>query len=182
MPPITCMRLVARRRSRPGCRTPWRSRSPPPTEGRGRRWPPRGRAAAAPASSFIFMSANFHCRPWNSHSSRPNCLRCIAHCARRLVGVAAERERARGVADALDVEAGDLLLEAAFLQQHVLRRHVDIVEVESAPIPRRDMNVERLPVRDAGRVPRRSAPSRCRRRRGRSARRRGSRRRTARAW
>ena len=24
------------------------------------------------------MSANFHCRPWNSHSSRPNCLRVSA--------------------------------------------------------------------------------------------------------
>ena len=25
------------------------------------------------------MSANFHCRPWNSQRSRPNCFRSIAH-------------------------------------------------------------------------------------------------------
>src|SRR5512145_930072 len=40
--------------------------------------------------------------------------------ARLLVAVAPERERARRVADALDVEAGDLFFETAFLEQHVL--------------------------------------------------------------
>src|SRR5207245_304199 len=53
--------------------------------------------------------------------------------ARRLVGVAAQRERARRVADALDVEAGDLLLEAAFAKQHTLLGHRYVREMELRP-------------------------------------------------
>ena len=45
---------------------------------------PRSALAAArynrscAASSLIFMSANFHCSPWNSHSRRPNWRRSSA--------------------------------------------------------------------------------------------------------
>src|SRR5262245_6860431 len=53
--------------------------------------------------------------------------------ARALEGVAAERERARGVAETLDVEAGHLLLEAAFAEQHHVARHLDVFEVELGP-------------------------------------------------
>ena len=63
----------------------------------------------------------------------PNCLRSSARRARLLVGVAAERERARRVADALDVEAGDLLLEAALAEQHHLLGHEDVVEMQFRP-------------------------------------------------
>src|SRR2546422_6628091 len=60
--------------------------------------------------------------------------------ARRLVGVAPERERARGVADALDVEARDLPLEAALLQQHHLLGNEDIVEAQLCPLfPRHEL-------------------------------------------
>src|SRR6185503_1276769 len=54
--------------------------------------------------------------------------------ARALEGVAAERERARGVADALDVEAADLLLETAFLEQHHVGWDVNVVEVQLGPL------------------------------------------------
>ena len=108
------------------------------TAGRGRRWRRRGRAAAAPASSLSFMSANFHCRPWNSHEQAAELLALQRPArARLLVGVAAERERARGVADALDVEAGDLLLEAAFAEQHHLVGHEARCRSAAPPIPRR---------------------------------------------
>src|SRR5207237_4519384 len=54
-------------------------------------------------------------------------------CARGLVRIAAERERARRVADALDIEAGDLLLEAAFAEQHLIVAHRRVREVELRP-------------------------------------------------
>ena len=52
----------------------------------------------------------------------------------RLVGVAAERERACGVADAFDVESGDQLLEPALLEQQSIGGNEDIVEVDLRPL------------------------------------------------
>src|SRR5437764_1485151 len=53
--------------------------------------------------------------------------------ARLVIGVAAERQRARAIAEPLDVERRDLLLEAAGTEQHVCRRHAAIVEVQLRP-------------------------------------------------
>src|SRR5882757_11482218 len=53
--------------------------------------------------------------------------------ARLIEGIAPERERARGIAEALDVETGHLLLEAAGPEQHVLRRDAAVLEMELAP-------------------------------------------------
>src|SRR5215831_16152635 len=50
-----------------------------------------------------------------------------------LVGVTAERQRARRVAEPLDVEGRDLLLEAAWAEQHVLGQDAAIVEVQLRP-------------------------------------------------
>src|SRR5262245_49342448 len=47
--------------------------------------------------------------------------------------VAAERERARGVAEALDVEAGHLLLEAAFAEQDHVLGYAHVFEVQLGP-------------------------------------------------
>src|SRR5262245_41584414 len=54
--------------------------------------------------------------------------------ARLVEGITPERQRACGIADALDVEPGHLLLEAAGPEQHVLGRHAAIVEVQLAPL------------------------------------------------
>src|SRR5262249_47403261 len=54
--------------------------------------------------------------------------------ARLVESITSERESARGIADALDVEARHLLLEAAGPEQHVLGRHAAIVEVQLAPL------------------------------------------------
>src|SRR5262249_56059064 len=54
--------------------------------------------------------------------------------ARPLVGIAPERERARRVAEAFDVECGNLLLEAAGSEQHVVLRHAAVLEVELRPL------------------------------------------------
>src|SRR5207302_1529900 len=54
--------------------------------------------------------------------------------ARLVVGVAPEGERARGIADALDVEARNLLLEAAGSEQDVFRRHAAVLEMQLAPL------------------------------------------------
>src|SRR5271170_242398 len=53
--------------------------------------------------------------------------------ARQIEREAAERQRARRVADALGVEAGDLLLEAAGPEQQVARLDAAIVEIERPP-------------------------------------------------
>src|ERR1700716_2976675 len=53
--------------------------------------------------------------------------------SRALIGVAAERQRARRVAEPLDVEGGDLLLEAAGAEQYVPSRKAAIVEVQLRP-------------------------------------------------
>src|SRR5712691_5512752 len=53
--------------------------------------------------------------------------------ARLVEGVAPEGERARRIADALHVEARDLLLEAARAEQHVVGRNATIVEMQLAP-------------------------------------------------
>src|SRR4029077_21059885 len=53
--------------------------------------------------------------------------------ARTAEGVAAERERARRVADPLDVEAGDLLLETARPEQDVLGGNAAVVEMPLPP-------------------------------------------------
>src|SRR5438034_4693836 len=53
--------------------------------------------------------------------------------ARLVEGVAAEGERARGIAQPLDVEARHLLLEAARPEQDVFRRDAAIVEMQLAP-------------------------------------------------
>src|SRR5580693_9003349 len=49
-------------------------------------------------------------------------------------GMAPDRERARRIADSLNVEAGDLLLEPPFAEQQVARRDDAILEVELAPL------------------------------------------------
>src|SRR5215831_889620 len=54
--------------------------------------------------------------------------------ARLVEGITPERQRARGVAEALDVETRHLLLEAARSQQDVLRRNAAIFEMEFAPL------------------------------------------------
>src|SRR5262245_63584049 len=53
--------------------------------------------------------------------------------ARALVGVAAERQRARRIAEPLDVEGRNLLLEAAGAKQHVLGRDAAVVEMQLRP-------------------------------------------------
>src|SRR6185437_10653781 len=53
--------------------------------------------------------------------------------ARTIVAVAAEGERAGGVADTLDVEPRHLLLEAARTEQHVLGADAAILEMQFAP-------------------------------------------------
>src|SRR5262245_8172401 len=54
--------------------------------------------------------------------------------ARLVEGVAAEGERAGGIAEALDVEAGHLLLEAAGSEQDILCRDAAILEMQLAPL------------------------------------------------
>ena len=80
------------------------------------------------------MSANFHCRPWNSAQRPAELLAHAGVLARPLEAIAAEGERARGVAEPLDVEARHLLLEAAGAEQHVLGRDAAIVEMQLAPL------------------------------------------------
>src|SRR5215510_4559003 len=58
--------------------------------------------------------------------------RCML--ARLIEGITSERQRARGIAEALDVEARHLLLEAAGSKQDVLRRNAAIVEMQFAPL------------------------------------------------
>src|SRR5262249_305086 len=58
--------------------------------------------------------------------------RCML--ARLVERITPERQRARGVAEALDVEARHLLLEAAGSKQDVLRRNAAIVEMQFAPL------------------------------------------------
>src|SRR5439155_2370690 len=53
---------------------------------------------------------------------------------RTFVRIAPEREGARRVADPLDVEAGDLLLEATLLQHDHLGRNEDVLEVDLRPL------------------------------------------------
>src|SRR5262249_15809604 len=53
---------------------------------------------------------------------------------RALRGIASERQRTRGVAEPLDVEGRDLLLEAAGAEQHVLGRDATIVEMQLGPL------------------------------------------------
>src|SRR5215470_8540824 len=48
-------------------------------------------------------------------------------------GITSQRKRARGVADALDVEARHLLFEAARAEQQVIDRDAAIVEMQLAP-------------------------------------------------
>src|SRR4051812_32010064 len=50
-----------------------------------------------------------------------------------VIGVAAEGERPGGIADALDVEARHLLLEAAGPEQHVFGRHAAVFKMQLAP-------------------------------------------------
>src|SRR5437868_15407927 len=50
-----------------------------------------------------------------------------------LIGIAPERQRTRRVAEPFDVEGGDLFLEAAGTEQHVLGRDAAIVEVQLRP-------------------------------------------------
>ena len=80
------------------------------------------------------MSANFHCRPWNSAKRPAELLAHAGVLARPLVAIAAERERPRGVAEPLDVEARHLLLEAAGAEQHVLGRDAAVLEMQLAPL------------------------------------------------
>src|SRR5688572_6909721 len=51
-----------------------------------------------------------------------------------LEGVAPQRERTRGVAYALDVEAADLLFEAAFLEQHHIGGDLHVIEMKLRPL------------------------------------------------
>src|SRR3981189_3063836 len=53
--------------------------------------------------------------------------------ARLVEGIAPEGERARRIAEALDVEARHLFLEAAGAEQDVLRRDAAILEMQLAP-------------------------------------------------
>ena len=45
--------------------------------------------------------------------------------------VTSEGQRASGVANALHIESRDLLPESPLAQQHVLRGHIDVVEIEA---------------------------------------------------
>src|SRR5215211_503776 len=54
--------------------------------------------------------------------------------ARRIERIAPERQRAGGVADALDIEARDLLLESARPEQHVFRGNAAALEMQLAPL------------------------------------------------
>ena len=173
--------LGCRCRSRPDCRTLSRSRCLRPTG-----MPSIGVHRCAIEQQLPGVELDFHVSEFPLQTlklaqarGRTACA-AVAHWRACLVSIAAERERTRGVADALDIEAGDLLLEAAFLQQHVLGPHVDIVEIGRSPILRRSGSSKACPA--SHRRPRAgSAPSRCRRRPDRSARRRASRRRTGHA-
>ena len=53
--------------------------------------------------------------------------------ARHVIRITPECQRARRVADALDVKACDLFFEAAFFQQHVFRADIHIVEIGLHP-------------------------------------------------
>src|SRR4029079_16409440 len=54
--------------------------------------------------------------------------------ARRVEGMPAKRERARGIADAFDIESRNLLLEAALAEQHIRGRYAAIVEIKRTPL------------------------------------------------
>ena len=54
-------------------------------------------------------------------------------------GVTSKGQRAGRVAQALDVERRDLLLEAALAQQDVLRADIDVFEIELAPVVAADI-------------------------------------------
>src|SRR3546814_12661215 len=54
--------------------------------------------------------------------------------ARQLERVTAKRERTRTVAEPLDVEPGNLLLEPAGTEDDVLRPDIDIVEIQRVPV------------------------------------------------
>src|SRR5215471_4474952 len=79
------------------------------------------------------MSANFHCRPELAQRTA-ELLAGRRMLARLVEGVTCERQRTRGVAEALDVEPRHLLLEAAGSEQNVLGRNAAIVEMEFAPL------------------------------------------------
>src|SRR2546426_11346033 len=53
---------------------------------------------------------------------------------RTFIGVTAERERARRVADPLDVEPRDLLLETALLEDDAVGGNEDVLEVDLRPL------------------------------------------------
>src|SRR5271163_1175631 len=53
--------------------------------------------------------------------------------ARGVEGIAAKRQRARGIAEPLDIETRHLLLKAAGAEQNVLRRNTAILESKLAP-------------------------------------------------
>src|SRR3546814_10703083 len=53
---------------------------------------------------------------------------------RQLKRVTAKRERTRTVAEPLDVEPGNLLLEPAGTEDDVLRPDIDIVEIQRVPV------------------------------------------------
>src|SRR3989442_562879 len=54
--------------------------------------------------------------------------------ARQVEGMPAQRQRARGIAQALHVEARDLLLESTRAQQHVLARNAAVLEIQLRPL------------------------------------------------
>src|SRR5689334_16430417 len=54
--------------------------------------------------------------------------------ARDVEGVPPQRERSRRIADALHVEAGDLLFETAFAEQNVRGWNAAILEIERRPL------------------------------------------------
>src|SRR3981081_4487345 len=71
--------------------------------------------------------------------------------ARLIEGIAPERERARGIAEALDVETGHLLLEAAGPAHDGLRRDAAVLEMELPPFLAAH-EARRLPDLEARRV------------------------------
>jgi hypothetical protein len=61
------------------------------------------------------------------------CGRAAASRFNEVVTTTADRQRARRIADALSIETGDLLLETAGWQQHVLRWHITVFEIKLLP-------------------------------------------------
>src|SRR3546814_10370534 len=63
--------------------------------------------------------------------------------ARQLERVTAKRERTRTVAEPLDVETGNLLVEPAGTEDDVLRPDIDHVEIQRVPVLARDEKRDR---------------------------------------